>query len=78
MQERECGRFLDAAIWKIVLSCLMWCLWRKRNDRCFEDRERMMGDLKDFFLKTLYLWTTAFNCNISSFYVFLELFSSPS
>jgi hypothetical protein len=23
-------------------TCLLWCLWRERNDRNFEDRERML------------------------------------
>jgi hypothetical protein len=41
----------EAAMWNMVLLCLMWCLWRERNDRCFEDREWLMGDLKDFFFQ---------------------------
>jgi hypothetical protein len=36
--------------------------------------EWMMGDLKNFFFKTLYFWTTAFDSNISSFHVFLSFF----
>ena len=26
----------------------MWCLWRERNSRCFEDNKRTMQDLKLF------------------------------
>ena len=26
-------------IWNLVLLCLMWCLWRERNWRTFEDME---------------------------------------
>jgi hypothetical protein len=62
----------------MVLPWLIWCLWRERNYQYFEDCERMLGELKDFFFKILYLWTTAFDANISSFDVFLELFSSSS
>jgi hypothetical protein len=55
----DCGRFWDATMWKMVLLRLM-CIWRERNDRCFENCEWTMGNLKDIFFKVLYLWTTAF------------------
>jgi hypothetical protein len=74
----QCGRLWEAAMWKMVPLCFMWCIWREKNDRCFEDHEQTMGDLRDFLFsfKTLYLWTTTFDYNISSFNVFLELFTS--
>jgi hypothetical protein len=31
------GSTHSAVIWKMILLCLLWCLWRERNDRCFED-----------------------------------------
>jgi hypothetical protein len=49
----------SAVVWKIVSSCLLWCLWRKMNERSFVDRERMVVELKCFFFNTLFLWTTA-------------------
>ena len=36
--------------------CLMWCIWKQRNSRCFEDNERSMPDLKLLFLRTLFDW----------------------
>jgi hypothetical protein len=43
------GRSQSAVVWKMVPSCLMWCLWRERNDRNFEDQERSIEELKSFF-----------------------------
>ena len=44
------GHHRNGHIWLIVPHCLMWCLWRERN-RCFEDNERSIPDLKlSFFL----------------------------
>ena len=41
-----------------VPHCLMWCIWRERNNRHFEDLERSVSNLKLFFLKTLLDWVT--------------------
>jgi hypothetical protein len=43
------SRSQSAVVWKMVPSCLMWCLWRERNDRNFEDKERSTEELKSFF-----------------------------
>jgi hypothetical protein len=69
------GRSWNNVIWKMVPSCFMWWLWRI-NDRIFEDRKQSVEELKDFFFKTLYHRTTTMGLNISSFHVFLDLFSS--
>jgi hypothetical protein len=45
---------------------------------CFEDREQTAAELKDFFFWTLDHWTIAFDVNISSFHIFVDLFSSNS
>ena len=50
------GRHRNSAIWMDVPHCLMWCIWRERNNRRFEDLERSVLDLKLFFLKTLLDW----------------------
>jgi hypothetical protein len=42
-----CSR--SAVVWKMIPSCLMWCLWREQNDRNFEDKERMFEELITFF-----------------------------
>ena len=47
------GHYRNGYIWLIVLHCLLWCLWRKRNSRCFEDNERSTPELKLFFFRTL-------------------------
>ena len=43
------GHHRNGFIWIIVSHCLMWCIWRERNSRCFEDIERSIPDLKLFF-----------------------------
>jgi hypothetical protein len=53
--------------------------WRERNDRSFENRERTQEEIKYFFFKTLYLWTTAFVFSlVISYHDFLIMFSSSS
>jgi hypothetical protein len=48
-----CSR--SAVVWKMVPLCLMWCVWRERNVRCFEDSSRSF--IIHYFLYTLYTWT---------------------
>jgi hypothetical protein len=49
-----------------VIQCVtfpvfpFWCLWRRRNDRNFEDKERMPGKIISMFFETFYLWTAAY------------------
>ena len=50
------GRLRNGVIWKIVPSYLMWCIWKERNNRCFEDSERAMPNLKLLFFRTLLDW----------------------
>jgi hypothetical protein len=52
------GSTRNAFVWNMVPSCLLWCLWRKRNDISFKDPERTLVDLESFFVFTLYTWTT--------------------
>ena len=47
------GRYRNGYIWSIIPHCLLWCLWRERNGRCFEDIERSIPDLKLLFFRTL-------------------------
>ena len=53
------GRHRNGYIWSIIPHCLMWCLWRERNSRCFEDIERSILDLKLLFFRTLRDWLFA-------------------
>ena len=50
------GRHRNGDIWKVVPHCLMWCIWKERNSRCFEDNERSVPDLKLLFFRTLLDW----------------------
>jgi hypothetical protein len=47
----------SAVDWKMMPLGLLWCLWREMNDMCFEDRERILEELKSLFFNILYLWT---------------------
>jgi hypothetical protein len=46
-------------IWRLIPHCIMWCLWRERNARCFEDCELPIQDLKNLVLNTLWKWAAA-------------------
>ncbi|KAG7958106.1 hypothetical protein I3843_10G002800 [Carya illinoinensis] len=41
------------AIWKMIPICIIWCVWQEHNEGTFEDKERSMEELKDFFYRTL-------------------------
>ena len=67
------GRHRNGRIWLIVPHCLMWCLWRERNSRCFEDNERSILDLQLFSFGTLLDWlATLRNQSFFSFLDFLD------
>ena len=67
------GRHRYGFIWSIVPHGLMWCLWRERNSRCFEDFERSIPDLKLFFFRTLRDWLFPLqNKSFPSFFDFLD------
>ncbi len=34
----------DLEVWRLAPLHLMWCIWRERNARSFEDREIVMLD----------------------------------
>ena len=66
------GRHKNRYIWEAVPHCVMWCLWRERNARTFEDCERNILDLKILFLRTLFDWMAA--TSLFSFSNLLEFF----
>jgi hypothetical protein len=45
----------------MIPLCLMWCIWRERNYQSFEDRERMVAELKAFF-NSFFHWMAAYDC----------------
>jgi len=62
-----------------VSSCLLWCLWRKCNNRSFKDRERTLKEIKSLIFNTQYLWTTAFISPLMlSYHNFLVFFAPTS
>ena len=46
-------------IWNLVLLCLMWCIWRERNRRTFEDLDRSDDQLLALFFGSLFDWSRA-------------------
>jgi hypothetical protein len=40
--------------WRMVPLCVMWCIWRERNARNFEDRELGILELKKRVIQTLF------------------------
>ena len=67
------GCHRNGYIWSIIPHCLMWCLWRERNSRCFEDIERSIPNLKLLFFRTLMDWLFALqNQSLPSFIDFLD------
>jgi hypothetical protein len=65
-------------VWKMVSSCLLWCLWREMNDRSFENRKRTLEELKSLFFSTLYFWTTIFVSPLLISYHDFSVLFSPS
>jgi hypothetical protein len=67
------GSLQSVPMWKMISSCLMWCIWRERNDQSFEDLERMGVELNAFFFN--FHWMNAYDWfHISSFHDSLDFF----
>ena len=59
------GRHRNIDFWRLVLHCLMWCIWRERNAHCFEGCGRSLLEIKSFFLHALLVWSVVlshFSC----------------
>jgi hypothetical protein len=41
--------------WRLASLCLLWCIWRERNARLFEDVETSMVELQKRLLNLLYI-----------------------
>lgn len=62
-------------VWNVISSCLMWCIWRERNARSFEDYKKTSSDLQLCFLKSLFGWILVIALfGASKFAVFCALF----
>ena len=51
------GKQCNIDLWRVVPHCLLWCLWRERNIRCFEGTERSFLEIKSLFLHSLFAWS---------------------
>jgi len=66
-------------VWRLVPLCLMWCIWRERNVRHFEDIETLMVELRKRLLNMLYIWIASHHSlNVFTYAGFLNLFSVHS
>jgi hypothetical protein len=62
--------------WRLASLYLMWCIWKKRNARNFEDIETSVVELKMIMFRALYTWIAPHHSLLfSSFSDFLEPFS---
>ena len=67
------GRHRNGYIWSIIPHCLMWCLWREKNCRCFEDYENSIPEFKLLLFRTLRDWLFALQSqSFPSFIDFLD------
>ena len=55
------GLHRNVVIWKMVLHCVMWCIWRERNARSFEGCEQSSIKLKSFFLTPWWIRLELYN-----------------
>ncbi|KAL0006957.1 hypothetical protein SO802_008459 [Lithocarpus litseifolius] len=56
---------LSSRIWNLAPLCLMWCLWKERNGRTFEDMESSDDQLLASFSGTLFDWSRAWGLTSS-------------
>lgn len=52
----KCAGFERDTLWKLVLFSLMWCLWGERNNKKFENYEKMVLEAEDLFFRISYQW----------------------
>jgi hypothetical protein len=50
------GKSQLALVWGAVPHCVMWLLWRERNNCVFEGVETTSLDLKSRVIQTLFVW----------------------
>ena len=47
-------------VWNLVPHCVMWIIWRERNNRIFEDSVLSKDKLLELFATTLFDWCVGF------------------
>jgi hypothetical protein len=72
------GNRLLVSIWRMSPLCLLWCQWKERNARSFEDCETGSINLKKLVIQTLFTWRVTiqsmFDCSSSDFFRFVCFF----
>jgi len=53
------GRHRNIGYWRLMLHCLIWCIWSDRNARCFEGCEWSLLEIKFFVCHNLLVWSVA-------------------
>ena len=67
-----CSRQHNIDLWRAVPHCVLWCLWRERNSRCFKGMEQTIHEIKSLF-HSLFAWCSVFNSfSCSNFFVMLD------
>ena len=49
----------SSQIWNLVPLCILWCIWKERNRRTFEDLDSSIDQLLASFGETLFDWSWA-------------------
>ena len=47
----------NSDIWNLIPPCLLWTIWRERNRRIFEDKEKSQDQLLESFVCLLFEWS---------------------
>jgi hypothetical protein len=53
------GRDLSRDIWRMAPLCVIWCIWRERNARTFEDKECSVVGVRKNMITMLHMWAMA-------------------
>lgn len=56
---RNCFGKHFSSVWNLVPSCLMWTVWRERNQCTFEDLESSESQFLETFVTSLFDWSRA-------------------
>jgi hypothetical protein len=46
----------SSGVWNLIPSCLMWTIWRERNNRTIENKETVPAKLIELFFVSLFDW----------------------
>jgi hypothetical protein len=69
----------SSGVWNLIPSCLMWTIWRERNNRTFENIETLVAKVIELFFVSLFDWSRAWGLTSStSVGEFLESFACNS